>query len=73
MTYLGRAFKQLKKDGHKSIVLITDGEATDPEDALEEAKDLQVEVFYVGPAPQPKFLSKLAKVAGGSGKDRDHE
>ena len=66
-TNLTGAFKKLKEDGHKSVVLITDGEPDNPKAALEEAKGFSgLEIFYVGSGQQPSFLKKLAKAGGGS-------
>jgi Mg-chelatase subunit ChlD len=66
-TNLTGAFKKLKEDGHKSVVLITDGEPDNPKSALEEARGFSgLEIFYVGSGQQPSFLKKLAKAGGGS-------
>lgn len=64
-TYMSHAFSFLKQQGIKDIILITDGAATDPFEALEEAKGLNIRIMYVGSDPRPSFLDELAKVAGG--------
>jgi len=65
-TNLALAFTEVKKAGVTHVVLITDGQPDDARSALYEARGLRVDVFYVGPDPQPPFLADLARVTGGS-------
>jgi hypothetical protein len=60
-----RAFNRVKSDGYSSAVLITDGLPDDESQALNSARGLSMEIFYVGPAPKPGFLDELAAIAGG--------
>jgi hypothetical protein len=64
-TDLAAAFARIKRDGYRSAVLITDGEPDSEEAALDSARGLQLEIFYVGPHPQPDFLRRLAAITGG--------
>lgn len=68
-TDLAKAFKHLKVEGHKSVILITDGQPDDAAEALEEAKGLRLEIFYVGAGRKPAFLTQLAKACGGSARE----
>jgi hypothetical protein len=64
-TNLLEAFQVVKQDGLKEMVLVTDGEPTSDRDlTLAAAKDLKVEIVYVGPEPRPEFLNQLAVVCG---------
>lgn len=64
-TNLLDALETVKADGHKEIVLVTDGEPTSDRDlTLAAAKNLKVEIVYVGPEPRPQFLDQLAAVCG---------
>jgi hypothetical protein len=38
---------------------------TTPDAALREARGLRLEIFYVGPAPKPRFLDQLARACRG--------
>ena len=65
-TYMSRAFQRAKTDGHAACVLITDGIPTEPEAAvMRAAAGLHIEIFYVGPAPKPAILDKLARAGQG--------
>lgn len=65
-TMMAPVFRRAKRDKHQSVVLITDGCATDPEaEVLDAAVGLHLDIFYVGPAPKPDLLDKLAKQCGG--------
>jgi len=44
-------------------VLVTDGLPDDEESALREASAIALDIFYVGPAPKPEFLDRLARAA----------
>ena len=48
---------------HGTLVLVTDGLPDDEESALREASGLVLDIFYVGPAPKPEFLDRLARAA----------
>lgn len=64
-TNLLDALEMVKADGQKEIVLVTDGEPTSDRDlTLAAAKNLKVEIVYVGPEPRPQFLDQLAAVCG---------
>ena len=62
-TALHRAFEVVKSRGITRAVLITDGLPDDEEGAIREAAGLSLEIFYVGPAPKPDFLDRLARAA----------
>jgi hypothetical protein len=65
-TIMAGAFCRARKDGHLSAVLITDGLPTDPEaDVLRAAAGIHLDIFYVGPAPKPAFLDRLAAACRG--------
>jgi hypothetical protein len=70
-TNMARAFDRIRRDGYSSPVLITDGLPDDEAAALDSARGLSLEIFYVGPAPKPAFLDQLAAVAGGRARDAD--
>ena len=62
-TALAEAFAKIKSSGMTRAVLITDGLPDDEEGAIREAAGLSLEIFYVGPAPKPDFLDRLARAA----------
>lgn len=62
-TALHRAFAQIKAHKITRAVLITDGLPDDEEAALLAASGLALDIFYVGPAPKPAFLDRLAGAA----------
>ncbi len=66
-TYLAKAFFVLKSAGVKHVVLVTDGEPTEPDgDVLNAAIGLKVDIFYVGgDAQPPQILVDLANGCGG--------
>src|SRR5260370_23046277 len=70
-TYMANAFRKIKADGYKEVILITDGEATDKEEAVIEAKDLKIEIIYVGGVNKPKFLDDLAGQSGSTATVQD--
>lgn len=65
-TNLTLALKVIKGDGVKHCILITDGKPDNPMTALQEAKGLKIDIFYVGPDPAPEFLRQLALASGGT-------
>jgi hypothetical protein len=65
-TDMAGAFRFLQSQGLCHAVLITDGQPDDEEDALKAACGLRLDIFYVGPAPEPDFLERLARATGGS-------
>lgn len=65
-TNLGGAFATVKADGIKEVVLLTDGQPDNESYALNEAKGLKLDIIYIGPAPTPPFLERLARTSGGS-------
>jgi hypothetical protein len=65
-TNMAGAFIYLKSHRIGHAVLITDGLPNDEEAALREARGLRLDIFYVGPAPRPAFLDRLAAATGGS-------
>jgi hypothetical protein len=70
-TNMAGAFDCVKSDGYASAVLITDGEPDDDAAALESARGLTLEIFYVGPPPKPAFLDELAALTGGQAHSGD--
>ena len=62
-TALHLAFLRLRADGITRAVLITDGLPDDEDAALREVRGLGLDIFYVGPAPKPEFLDRLAAAA----------
>lgn len=64
-TKMHTAFAHVKASGIVHCVIITDGQPDDEGAALTQAMGLQVDVLYVGPAPAPPFLEKLANATGG--------
>lgn len=65
-TRMDNAFRVMKDKGKRELVLITDGMPDNAESALEESKGLKIDIIYIGPQPQPDFLSKLAGMTGGT-------
>jgi len=66
-TNLATALRSLHARGISRAVLITDGHPSEPEPAcLAAARGLHLDIFYVGPAPEPQFLRDLAAATGGS-------
>lgn len=62
-TALHRAFLRIKSHAYTRAVIITDGLPDDEDAALREVVGLSVEIMYVGPAPKPAFLDRLAAAA----------
>jgi hypothetical protein len=62
-TALHIAFARIKSHRVTRAVLVTDGLPDDQEAALREASGLALDIFYVGPAPKPDFLDRLARAA----------
>lgn len=66
-TYYGTAFEQIKNAGVTgTVVIVTDGGASDEAAALQHVKGLKLEVVYVGPQPRPPFLDQLVQASGGT-------
>lgn len=59
-TDMAMAFKEMRKRGLTSFVMITDGMPDDEQMALHEAARFTIEIIYVGPEPRPRFLDMLA-------------
>lgn len=64
-TFVATALRRIKADGFTSAIMITDGEASDPDAALKEVQGFKLQVMYVGSGPRPDFLDKLANAGGG--------
>ena len=64
-TRMAQAFEYLKREGVKSIILLSDGAANDPTQALAAAAGLSIQIMYIGPGEKPDFLDKLAALSGG--------
>ena len=62
-TALHIALAHVRARGMTRVVLVTDGLPDDEQAALDQARGLALEICYVGPAPQPEFLSRLAAAA----------
>ncbi|MCI0350608.1 MAG: VWA domain-containing protein, partial [Acidobacteriales bacterium] len=65
-TGMAGAFLTIKAASIQHAILITDGLPDDERTALLAARGLKLDIFYVGPPPQPDFLRKLAAATGGS-------
>jgi hypothetical protein len=64
-TYLAPALIMLKFNGHKNVVLITDGDINDKDATLTAMAGMTIKPMYVGAGARPAFLDKLASVSGG--------
>lgn len=64
-TNLTGAFRKCKALGLQHLVLVTDGRPDSPTSALQEARGLKIDCFYVGPPPEPQFLRDLCSQTGG--------
>lgn len=67
-TYLSKALILAKQNGHRKVVVVTDGEVNgvDQEASLREAEGMEIKILYVGPdGKEPAFLKKLAEKTGG--------
>ena len=64
-TNMTNAFNCMKANNFKEIILLTDGQPDDPVSALKAAKNLKINIIYIGPKPTPKFLRDLANSTGG--------
>jgi hypothetical protein len=62
-TALHLAFARIKSHKITRAVLITDGLPDDETAAIREAAGLALDILYVGPAPKPAFLDRLARAA----------
>lgn len=65
-TMMSQAFNYLKSQGHKKVIMITDGEALDKGAALSSVVGLELQVMYVGTGEVPDFLNQLVTASGGS-------
>lgn len=63
---MAEAFRTVKRNGVSHVVLITDGQPDNENDALTESVGLKVDCFYVGPDPASDFLQHLCRARGGS-------
>jgi len=63
-----KAFEHLKSQGFKHCIIITDGGADRPGQALKVARQtgMRFDVIYIGPPPAPDFLKQLTELSGGS-------
>ena len=64
-TYLAPALARLKSNGHKNVVLITDGDINDKDATLAAMVGMTIKPMYVGAGARPAFLDKLASMSGG--------
>lgn len=66
-TVMSLALHMIKADGHKKVVVVTDGNVNsfDQEATLSEVSGIELQILYVGPDPMPDFLSTLAQASGG--------
>ena len=64
-TDMAKAFAYLKANDLTHAILITDGQPNNEAAALHEAQGLRLDIFYVGPKPEPPFLRQLAQATGG--------
>jgi hypothetical protein len=66
-TVMSRVLDLVKKNGHKKVIMITDGECNnwDKENALEAVKGIELSVLYVGAGPKPEFLDQLVNAGKG--------
>jgi len=62
-TALHVAFARIKSHRFTRAVLVTDGLPDDEDAAIREAVSLELDILYVGPAPKPDFLDRLARAA----------
>lgn len=63
-TNMAPALRQIKLDGFKSAIMITDGDATDKSQTLIEIEGVSLQIMYVGSGNKPDFLDELAKKGG---------
>ena len=61
-TIMSQALRFVKSLNIKKVIMVTDGNDADYDKqvALEEAKDMELKIMYVGPDPKPAFLDQLA-------------
>jgi len=67
-TALHLGIDAVDSEGYTGAVLITDGMPDDERRALDAARrtGIKLDIIYVGPPPEPPFLSDLAKACGGT-------
>lgn len=65
-TQLAEALDYIKAHGILHAALISDGRPDNQAAALRSAAGLRLDIFYVGPPPEPEFLRQLAQATGGS-------
>lgn len=63
-TKMGLAFLKAKELGYKNVLMLTDGEASDREFALNAIEGLNVQIMYIGAGERPEILNELAKKSG---------
>lgn len=61
-THMSRAIICAKELGFKSAIMLTDGDASrsDEELAINEVKDFNLQIMYIGSGEKPEFLNRLA-------------
>ena len=65
-TALHKAFDYIKTQNLSEVILVTDGQPDSEALALESARDLKIDIIYIGPKPVPDFLINLAELTNGS-------
>lgn len=65
-TDMAAAFEHLKSKSIRHAIIITDGRPDSEQKALQAAQGLKLDIFYVGPPPEPPFLRRLAQMTGGT-------
>ena len=62
-TCMAKAINLAKSQGFQRAVMITDGEANDPNETIEAVRNFDLKILYVGPGPKPPFLDRISKDA----------
>ncbi len=64
-TAMGLAFTTVKLSRIDHVIMITDGEPDNEQQALKASDGLRIDCFYVGPDPAPAFLKRLCNHTSG--------
>lgn len=66
-TCMSQAIKACKSSGYRKIVMITDGncDSWDEQLTIEECKNIELQILYIGFGEKPDFLNRLAKSTNG--------
>ena len=68
-TYLAALLNDIKSKGHRSVIILTDGDINDKFATLLARRSLAIKVMYIGAGQRPAFLDQLASAGNATTED----